>query len=545
MGFDREKIIENLSKLYYVSKRSPNIGAERLLNVDLAYYQKDILDRLWTHKNPMLLCSRRTGKTYTTAVYLVLKAILYPNLKIGITAPVFRQAQTVFEEVEKLYERSELFFAETIDRPKHGNSSWSIELRNGSSIHAVPLNPNIRSKGYHIIMVDEYGFPHNRSMNEMYSQVLAPMTFTKREGVEDDPTDIGNQIIIASTAAFTWSDYYKKYQEYQEKIAEGDDDYDIISYDFIDGLKSGKFEIKRVLDEYRAADPITREMEYLNIFPDDTGGFITYHLLDERAIDHPELIDEETGEHSIPKTQVELEQTYDEDGIPTHKYIMAIDDADQGKDNFAIAIIKIDNTTKRLVRVQAENNIPIQEKIKTIRDYLRKFNIVKIVADQRHKNVKDGLAEPFEYDDGYVGDIIVDENDKEQIKYVRKVYGDDYDIKKLLTIHNFSNKTNEERARHFLSEIEKGRFKIPDDPIEGYDSKEEEKAYNEIKQAIFEITQIKIQATSNVIRYKPEDPRQPSDRWTVCELGCYIADKIVKDDFKRKKKSSWTLGKWG
>ena len=541
---NQDKAIENLSKLYYASKRYPNLGADKLLNIDLAYYQKDILDRLWNHKNPLLLCSRRTGKTFTSAVYMSLKALLYSDLKIGITAPVFRQSQTVFKEVEKIYRRSELFQAEVIDRPKHGNASWSIDLKNGSSIEAVPLNPNIRSKGYHIIFVDEYGFPHNRSMNEMYSQVLAPMVFTKREGVEDDPTDIGNQIIISSTAAFTWSDYYKKYKEYQEKIAEGDDDYDIITYDFIDGLKSGKFEIKRVLDEFKSADPITRKKEYLNIFPDDTGGFITYQLLDEKAIDHPELVNEETGEHSEPKTQVELEQTYDEDGLPTHKYLMAIDDADQGTDNFAIAIIKLDGNVKRLVRVKAMNNAPIQEKIEVIRDFLRKFNIVKIVADQRHKNIKDNLAEPYEYDDEYIGDIIIDVDDEEQLKYIRKKYGDDYNIVKKLEIHNFTNKTNEERARHFLSEIEKGRFKIPDEPIDGYKSKKEEKAYNEIKQAIFEITQIKIQANSNVIKYKPEDPRQTSDRWTVCELGCYMADEFIKDNFKRKKKKNFVLGKW-
>lgn len=536
--------VKKLSELYYLSRKYPVIGAEKLLNVDLAYYQEDILERLWYNKYPLLLCSRRTGKTFTTGVYLSLRALLYENIQIGITAPVFRQAQTVFEDIEnKLYKNSDLFMSEVIDRPKHGNASWRIQFKNGSLIEALPLNENIRSKGYHIIFVDEYGFRHNKSMNDMLESILEPMLFTKQQGSESSKINTGNQLILSSTATFRWNDYYKKYKEYKERVEEGDDDYEIISYDFIDGLKGGKFEKKLVIEKFKSADPLTRQMEYLNQFPEDTGGFITYQLLDEKAIDHPEVIDEETGEYAEPDTQIEFEQEYDEDGIPTHKYLLSIDDADQGKDNFACAIIKIDGNVKRLVRVITRNQAFIDEKIEIIRDILRKFNIVKIVMDQRNKNIKDNLAEIYKYNDGKKGPIILDGDDKEQLKHVRNKYGKDADMEKLIKIHNFSNKTNEERARHFLSEIEKERFKIPADPVEGYKSKKEEQAYKEIKQTLFEITSIQIQTYQSVIKYRPEG-NQSCDRWTVCELGCYMADEYIKSQYKRST-DDIVLGKRG
>lgn len=536
--------LKNLAKLYGASKKYPSIGAKELLNIDLAYYQEDILERLWSHKRPMLLCSRRTGKTFTTAAFIALKALLFENMKVGIVAPVFRQAQTVFKEVEKIYQRSPLFQAEVIDEPKHRTTGWIIELENGSSIEAVPLNKNIRSKGFNIIFIDEYGFQSHKSMNDMVEKILVPMIFTKREGIEKDPNDIGNQLIIASTATFKWNDFYKEYQHYNEKIAEGNPAYDVITYDFIDGLKGGKFENQLVIDEYYKADPLTRKMEYLNQFPDDTGGFITYQLLSEKAIDTREIVDEENDVYVEPKTKVEFEQEYDEDGIPTHKYIMAIDDADQGKDNFAVAIIKMDDNVKRLVRVEAMNNAFISDKVELIRKYLKRFNVVQIVADQRHKNIKDGLAEPYNYNDGSKGEIIVDEDDKDQLAYVRKKYGNDADIKKMLKIHNFSNKTNEKRARHFLSEIQKGRFKIPAEPYDGYISRKHEKAYNEIKQTIFEITSIKIIPYDNVVKYKPESSSQTKDRWTVCELGCWMADEFIKGQYQRNKDDDIVIGKW-
>lgn len=533
-----------LQELIYLSKRYPVIGAEKLIGLNLPYYQQDMIERLWTKKRPFLLCSRRTGKTFITAAYLALKALLYENMAIGITAPVFRQSQTAFLEVEKIYRGSPLLRAEARGRPKHRPTGWILEFKNGSSIECVPLNENIRSKGYHIIFVDEYGFQFRKSMNSMLENILIPMTFTKRPGVDNDPTDIGNQIIISSTATFKWNDYYKKYCEYLDKIEKGNEMYDIISYDYRDGLQSGIFEEQLVKDEYENADPLTRKMEYLNIFPDDTGGFITYKLLSENAIDQAEVVDEEKDIYEEPKTTIEFEQEYDENGLPKHKYMMAFDDADTGPNNFAVSLIKIDGDVKRLVRVITTHKAFIEEKIDLVRDLLRKFNVMMIVCDQRHKNIKDNLAEPYEYKDGETGEIIIDMDDDEQKKYIQNKYGSKADVKELIRVHNFSASSNEIRARHFLSQIEKGKFKIPADPRGGYESKKEEEAYNEIKQAIFEITSVKAKPHQSIVRYEPEDRNQNKDRWTVCELGCFMADEYLKELAGKGNSNNFVLGKW-
>lgn len=521
-----------LKKLIEVSRYKPVIGAEQLLNLELPAYQRDMLRRIWNHKNVILLCSRRTGKTFISGVALTLKAMLYPQTKIGIVAPVFRQAQTVFREIENIYNEESMFFRFMCkDEPKHRSAEWRLDLKNGSVISALPFSDHVRSKGFNIILIDEYGFGDN--MNNKVKRILAPMLFTKREAKikNTHKTDIGNQMIISSTATFKWNDYYKKVQKYKEKINEGSEEYDIISYDYRDGLDSGIFEKDRVLEEYENADSLTRQMEYLNIFPDETGGFITYKLLDEKAFDKSEKLDVEKGEYKPPETQVELEQTeFDRNGYPKNKYILAIDDADQGRDNFALAVIKLDGKIKRLVRLETISKGMVQDKIKLIREILRKFNIIRIVADQRHKSIKDGLAEPYKYADGKEGAIIADIDDEEQQERIRRDHGPNCNMRELIKIHSFTNKTNEERARHFLAEVEHGRFKIPVDPAGGYESKEEEDIYNEIKEAIAEITSIRPKSSGRYTKYEPEGTTQKKDRWTVCELGCYMADEYLKDE---------------
>jgi len=541
--------LKNLHYILEASKRNPVIGAKHLLKLPmLPYYQQDMLIRLWNNKKPLLLCSRRTGKTFISAAMMTLKCLLYPHTKVGIVAPVFRQSKTVFKQVEDIYEHSDYVKLETAKPPTHGNSEWYIDFKNGSKISAMPFADSIRSKGFNIVMVDEYGYPYagRRGINQMVSDIISPMLFTKREialgkNVQHDKTDIGNQLIIASTATFKWNDYYKKVKSYEEKIKEGSKQHDIISFDYRDGLESGLFEKEEVLEEYENADSLTRKKEYLNIFPDEMGGLISYELLAKKSIDTAEYSDINKDKYIPPKTQIEFKQPVDDDGHPLHKYLLSIDDADQGRDNFAAAVIKLDGEIKRVVRVITLDNDPIQEKIKVIRNLLKNFNIVKIVADQRHQNIKDNLAEPYSYSDGTEGDIILDVDDDEQKKYVKRKYPR-HDTEELLEIHTFTNRTNEIRARHFLSEIEKGRFKLPADPREGMDSKKQEDAYNEIKKTIHEIISITPQPSGKYTKYDTETDSQTKDRWTVCEMGVFMADEMNK---KKNKNKKVVMGKWG
>lgn len=545
---DRDPI-KDIAKLYELSKIDPVIGAEKLLGIKLAYHQKDMIRRIAKYKHPLIACSRRVGKTFCSALYLTLRALLFKDTKVGIVSPTFRQSKNVFEEIINLYRGNDILKIETRDRPKRGSSAWSLEFLNGSKIEATPFSNNLRGKSYTHIFIDEYSYGKN-NINEMVSRILAPMIFVKRDLEEKNNEKItnndygfinSNQLIIASSKGFVWHDFYKKYIEYKDKIENGDENYSIIEYNFLDGLDSNLFEVDTVLQEYRNADPITRLTEYRNIFADGSDGFISYKLLEDVAIDYPKEINGEG--YKEPKTKVEFEQVYDSNDLPKYEHIMALDDASR-VDNFACAIIKIDGQTKRLVRVETLNNVRIKDKIKLIRDLLRKFNVLKICLDQRNRAIKDGLSEEYIYDDGYVGDIIVDEDDREQIKQVKSEYGNNVNIKKLITIHNFSNATNEMRARLFLNEIEKGRFKIPADPLGGYESKKEEKAYNEIKKTIFEITSIRINVSGNTIKYEPESSSQKKDRWTVCELGNYIANEYIKSKYKMTNEN-FVIGKRG
>lgn len=536
---------KNIAKMLEVAKHYPVIGAEKLLEVDLPYYQKDMLKRMWTTKYPLLVCSRRTGKTFITAVLLSLKALLYPRTKIGITAPVYRQSQTVFREIEDIRKHSE-FFASQSEEPKHSTSAWRIDIhKNDSKIVALPLSDNIRSKGFNIIHVDEYGF--RSDMNTMTKRIITPMLFSKRENklnYDPHPTNIGNQLIISSTATYQFSDLYSRVKSYQEKIEQGNDKYDIISYDYRDGLDSGLFEEEIVLEEHKDADPLTRKMEFLNIFVSSTGGFIDLKLIHNKMVDKTEKYDDDEEEYIPPKTQLEFEQPLDDEGNPKYRYLLAWDDASSGRDNAAYALIKIDNKVKRIVQYRSMDSAPIQEKVEVIRDLMSNFNIVQIVMDQRHTNITDNLCEKYYYNDGEVGEPItmIDKDKKEkQVKRLKREYGNDVDYTSLVKIHNFTGQTNEIRAKHLLGEIEKGRVKIPAEV--NLESKKEVEYYKEVKKAINEITRIRAKPSGKYVRYQPPSENMTKDLFTVTELGVYMADELIKKGYRDENEDIY-IGKW-
>ncbi|MFP4017684.1 MAG: terminase large subunit domain-containing protein [Bacteroidales bacterium] len=514
-----------LYKMFEYARYYPAWGAKKILGLTLPVHQEKILRDIWFNSYVIALCSRRTGKTFVSGgLAPVLQCILFPGTKIGIVAPTFREAQISFLEVEEIYEMSPIVRTLSKHEPKHGNTAWYLNFQNGSNIRALPLGregDSIRGEGFNYLFFDEYNYAPNA--NSIMKNVLAPMLFTKKglkTNRESHPMAKENKIVIASTAGFAGMDYHEKVMEYEKKIEEGSNKHSIVSFDFRDGLDSGLFEDERVLAEYKAADELTKKMEYENIFVDGSSGYIGYELLFNKAIDNESYMDE-NGNPIEPETKVELEG---EDG---YEYILAFDDADTG-DNFAVGVIKLDGKTKRLVHMVTENDVHIDRKERVIRELARDFNIVRIVADQRHKNITDALAAPVELNDGSESPAMLKAEDYEnELERIRLEYGHNVPYETIIHIHNFSARTNEERAKLFRSEIEKGKFKIPSEI--NITSKDEEDVYTEIKKAVNEIIMIKPQPSGRHVKYQPPSSSMRKDRFTVCELGNHCAVEYIKE----------------
>lgn len=120
-----------------------------VLKIELYPFQLMILRELWTKKFPILIGCRGLSKTYTLAVYCILRMMLMPGRKIVLTGAVFRQSKLIFEYMERIWNNApilrDLYGDSKVNGPHHENDAWKFVL--GESItYALPVGDGCLTK---------------------------------------------------------------------------------------------------------------------------------------------------------------------------------------------------------------------------------------------------------------------------------------------------------------------------------------------------------------------------------------------------------------
>lgn len=202
--------------LYYDSNDSPeeymikvlmdknylHFAAKFLLNVELLPFQCVILDTLWTKSFPILIASRGSSKSYSLAVYCLLRMILVPGTKIVITGNGLRQARQVFEYMATIWRDSPILKDITgkgkncgprreIDRYTFeiGTSvCWAIPLGNGDTIRGlratVVISDEFHCLGKGTLVETDKGIMRIEDCEKLDFNL-----FTGEENVKEKPTE--------------------------------------------------------------------------------------------------------------------------------------------------------------------------------------------------------------------------------------------------------------------------------------------------------------------------------------------------------------------
>lgn len=366
-------------------RQFPVIAAKDLLGIDLVWYQRLMLNDMFFKNYVLLLLGRGIGKTWLNAVFVVLYAMLYPKTKIGIIAPVFRQAGYLFDFIEEIYDDSPYFRAavKTYGKNKGIKRTMSLEvvkLRNGSFVEALPLGDGnrIRGRRYNVVVADEYA----QIDEEIIKLVVRPMMAIRRK-------EVANKLIISSSAFYAWNHLYLQYLMYQVMQKRKPKQYSVHEYNYQDLIALGP-DAPYLIDEdslrMQKAD-MTEEafaMEHLAQFPVETKGFFPARLIESVC----------SYRDGAPEIHIEADKT--EIGA---QYVMGVDSARiAGGDNFAIEVIKIgDNLNRVPIYAKTLNGSTFQTMRDTLRITLSRFPIVRIMMDPAGggTTLKDLLAESW------------------------------------------------------------------------------------------------------------------------------------------------------
>ena len=205
---------------------------KHILNIKLLPYQQVILQEMWNHAFPMLICSRGAGKSWLLAVYAILRALFMPGRKIVVTGSGFRQAKTIMNYAETIWRQAPILRSmvstNSQSGPHHDTDRWVLRIED-STITALPMGTGdkIRGERAHDILGDEFAsIPRDIYETvvagfgvvelEPFDKVLkqAEIELYKKSGVWNEDLDelvrknrVGNQSVISGTAYYQFNHF--------------------------------------------------------------------------------------------------------------------------------------------------------------------------------------------------------------------------------------------------------------------------------------------------------------------------------------------------
>jgi len=465
---DKKYSLTELEELAeYWREQDPVDAMEAILNKRLAWHQRMTLRGTWDTPFCLYLFGRGCSKTSFAAMYMITRALLFPNMKIGCLGPSFRQALYVFDEIiGEHWPNSPILRASCPKPPSVQTMRGMLRFHNGSYIEALPLGNDggkARGRRYNIVFIDEYADVTEQVVN----QVVQPFLNVEKPGQN-------NQMIIASTARYKWNHFWDQYVFYKAKSRTLEpemneylenngfkfepENYQVFEFDFrdVNADPNTPFKISpRILENaYAKMSHDEFGMENLNVFPDETSGFFSSLLIMKTALSSIE-------EHQIVKSAHEDQDRETKEPYDTF-YTFGIDAARSDSPtaaNFCLQVIRIKGFEKNLCKSVTTKGATYQE----MRDIIRRNHVdfgldrvrgIYMDAGGGGTTLRDLLTEPWKDErTGRTYSPVVDEED-ENFAHIQTPH-------KTLRLINQTDVFNNHMFNSLKADMESHRMKLP------------------------------------------------------------------------------------
>lgn len=435
---------EEDSKIWLYKFLRNNLGftAHLFLGIKLFPIQEMIVKSMMIADTCMMVLARGSGKTFGAAVFLMLQLIFRQGITIGVLSSGYRQAKLILGKVEDILKKPGCKMVAPLFTLQKGTDQWTLTCGRSKAI-ALPLADGSRLRGFRfqIMLIDEFlNMPKN-----IFTEVLLPFL-----GVIDNPTErqdikeiedqliaagkmtederyqwIDNKLILLSSPSFTFEYMYELYCLYRDQIVgneikhrdedvvELDDDaYKVIFQFSYDCMPEALYDKKQLNYARATMSEATFTREYGGQFISESDSY--FRLSKMAACTVPEGGD--------PHIEIA--------GDPKAEYIISVDPSwseDEGSDDFAMEVFKLDNDNQRacLVHAYGMAGTNLKKHITYFHYLITHFNVVAVCLDYAggvqfisacneselfkesgiHLGVIEGVVDEFEKQETYQEDI--------------------------------------------------------------------------------------------------------------------------------------------
>lgn len=296
----RQRILEGVDEWAAFYRANPHRFAKDYLNLDLRLFQKILLVMMNMHNTFVFIGARGIGKTFLSAVFIVIRCILYPGTKICIASGTRGQAINVLEKILLELMPNSPGLRNEIDQKasKLNGTDAIIVFKNGSYCKVVTASDSARGNRANILLLDEFRVMDKDTIDTVLRKFLTQQRtpeyaeLTKAERAIEYNKEL-NKTMWLSSAYFSenWS-YTKCRDTCKLMLQDGRSDF-ICGFPYQLSIYEGLLNPVTVEDEMCETDfsEIKFSMEYEAIFwGDSNGSFFDYTTLAKtRKIVYPML----------------------------------------------------------------------------------------------------------------------------------------------------------------------------------------------------------------------------------------------------------------
>ena len=262
-AFEYDKdYIKGAAKWISFFREYPFVFCEYYLNVNLKPFQCVLLYEMMHNSYFCFIAARGLGKTYITALYCIIRCILYPGTKVIISAGVKDQSWQVIDKINDVY-RDAPMLREEIQYKNENRQDPQITFKNGSAIRTVAANENARSLRANVLIMDEFRMIPKDIADSVLKKFLANPRSAKYLNLPQYEHLKEDNIQIYMSSAWTkdhWS--YARYVSFIKQMISGKP-YFCCNLSYHVSVKNGLRKKSQIIDEMSESDfdPLKWQME--------------------------------------------------------------------------------------------------------------------------------------------------------------------------------------------------------------------------------------------------------------------------------------------
>ena len=384
--------IANLAAFY---RANPHRYVKDFLHINLKLFQKILIYLMNVNDYFMFIACRGIGKTFLTAIYCVVRCILYPGTKICIAAGNRSQSVNILEYIrDELMPNSPELRAEIKDGPITTASNAYVTFHNGSRIKVVTASDSSRGNRCNVLVCDEF-----RMINEnVITTVLRKFLTSRRHPKYLDKPEYQN-LWERNKELYLSSAWFKEHWSYQKMLSffknEVDDTkkYFLCALPYQLSIKEGLLDAEAVADEMSedGFSEIKWAMEMECVFwGDEEGSFFDFASISKnRRVKYPWLPDNVCPKIADPKLRIPKKQPGEEVRIISMDIALMASGGKSGR-NDATAIMVNSMQPNRdgryinnIVYTQVLEGAHTEDQALMIRKYFDEFDCDWLVIDAK------------------------------------------------------------------------------------------------------------------------------------------------------------------